>query len=531
MDVWQQEYNFNSGSWRLACGVAALAALAVPSTHVFGIAIVVRNGSRLAKMPFIWDSDWWSLFCDAAILIGIVKTSKQQLPGNEVIVVASPITQTLLGVFYFAAGAWKINTSFLNPRTSCGSIFMAQLLARAWPQAWTAPPDLLVQFVVRAGPWMTIIGECLSGLLLVPPWRCSRLSGLGLLLLLHVGISFTPYPNGIANFSYTAAIRYFFLLPEASAQALTEVVSLPRRPAGWVVRTGAVVAIAAAWNVGKAAGPQHMGAVFFSTLALLYTRAAQLELARLPETQATHLGAWGWLLVTTAVFAAFGGQILGLTDLGAPASPFASIRVHGGSNHWLLPTGILQAWAISYSASDSSLGGGVVRVEYTDSVYFNSLYPGEMTSELPPDAVSILRRGGHLARQFNPTCRRVIGALTIPWPHLKPEDGPFLRYTIPAVELRRLTSEARAIGQPFTLIYVRLPGAIGDEGWRADTSGPRIEFIVYGNGTERCTADGLSCGKDELVNLPELEFWQRRTQVFFPHPLISDADNELPCID
>ena len=53
--------------------------------------------------------------------------------------------------------------------------------------------------------------------------------------------------------------------------------------------------------------------------------------------------------------------VLGLTDLGL-AGPFSSLRGHGGSNHLLVPTGLLQARATSRGAVGGAFGGGVVRV-------------------------------------------------------------------------------------------------------------------------------------------------------------------------
>mmetsp|Transcript_41572 Transcript_41572/g.114521 ORF Transcript_41572/g.114521 Transcript_41572/m.114521 type:complete len:533 (+) Transcript_41572:162-1760(+) len=532
MDVWQQPYNFPSQSWRAMCAAAALLAFAIPSAVSFSMAVVIRNTSRLLRMPFIWDSDQWAFFCDAAFLVGLLGAARRRWSGHVAVLAASPIVRKMFAILYFASGFWKINSSFLSPRTSCASIFTASILGQIWPHAWGLVPEALARFVVHMGPAMVIIGECMAGLLVGAPWRSCRLAGFGLVLLFHAGIAFTPSPNGIANFSYKAASRYCFLFPEAVSKAFLEAVSLPTSSAGYAGRASASLVMAVAWHVGKVAGPQHMGAVFFTSQAVLYARAAQLEFSRVPTQKAFPLGVAGWWLVIVVAFLAFGAQILGLTDLGALASPFSSIRMQGGSNHLLVPTGLLQAWAGDGSMPGSSFGGGVVRVEYTDSVWLNSLYPSESTATLPPEAVAILHRGGHLGRQFNPTVRRVVGpGIRAFMPRWKLQDGPFLQYTVPAMELRRLAFEARATGEAFHLVYTRLPGVAGDEVWRRTAKGLRVEFSLSRNGTEHCIADGQPCSAEELVLLPELDWMPKRTRLFFPYPVIAGADNELPCMD
>uniref|UniRef100_A0A7S4W9X8 Uncharacterized protein n=1 Tax=Alexandrium monilatum TaxID=311494 RepID=A0A7S4W9X8_9DINO len=268
-------------------------------------------------------------------------------------------------------------------------------------------------------------------------------------------------------------------------------------------------------------------------MGAVYVRAMAVEVMKPPARRPPALGLVSGAYVMVVAFFVFGAQVLGLTDLSAPASPFSSIRVHGGSNHLVLPTGLLQAWAHERAAAasaESSLGGGVVRVEYTDSVWINSLYPSEHTSALPPRVVAVLRQGGHLGRQFNPTPRRVLGPeLRALMPRWRPGDGAFPQYTLPALELRRLLAEVRARKENFSLVYVRLPGIRGNDTWRATATGPRVEFTVRG-GVEQCASDGRPCS-NELVQLRDMDYVAWKTRVFFPHPIVADADGELPCVD
>lgn len=277
-----------------------------------------------------------------------------------------------------------------------------------------------------------------------------------------------------------------------------------------------------------------MGAVFFSFMGLTYIRGMQLELTNSVATIAwSKMSVLGWALVAVASFAAFGAQALGLMDLSAPASPFSSIRVHGGSNHLVMPTGLLEQWASQHPdglLASTSLGGGIVRVEYTDSAWLNSLHPGEHSSALPARVVSVLQQGGHLGRQYNPSPRRVLGPeIRSLMPRWNPGNGPFPRYTVPALEIRRLVTMLRKSGSNFSLIYTHLKRALGDEVWRASGEGRRVEYNVSG-AVEHCSVDGRPCA-NELVQQPEPDLLSWKTRVFFPYPILGEAGSELPCMD
>ena len=79
-----------------------------------------------------------------------------------------------MGIFYFFAGFWKLNSSFMDHRFSCSSIYLAQLL-----DAYV-PPGVLssehIQLVLEASPALTVVLEC----------------GVGLLMLLH---AYFPLPR------------------------------------------------------------------------------------------------------------------------------------------------------------------------------------------------------------------------------------------------------------------------------------------------------------------------------------------------
>ena len=268
--------------------------------------------------------------------------------------------------------------------------------------------------------------------------------------------------------------------------------------------------------------------------------------------------------------------MLGLMDMGA-AAPFAQIRMHGGSNHLLFPTGLLQEYAharslagamgsatavdtdsvakvplsrVAYVAGrvveaalgaevvQSHFGGGVVRIESCSSEYINSLYPSEITHAFPSrlrEALTIVR---HVGRQFNPTVRRVISReLRMAMPRWQPSGGlAFVPYTLPALELRRALAEARASNESFTMTYVRLTGIQGDQSWRSHSSGVRVTLTEDGRGARRCVIGegilfgGAACKLDEVALQPAPRGLLYKLSLFFPLPVLPGVD-ELACMD
>jgi len=182
-----------------------------------------------------------------------------------------------------------------------------------------------------------------------------------------------------------------------------------------------------------------------------------------------------------------------------------------------------------------------VRVEACTSELINSLYPGESTAELSPRLRALLEGSGHIGRRFSPSARRAaIPAARAAMPRW---DGnsrePFVQYTLAALELRRLLAQARHANESFSLTYVRLPGAVGDEAWRANATGPRIHITEDGRGGRRCVFTPASgarplslfgntpCEPQELPLLPPPTVSPLIR--FLPHPILPGI-GELPCI-
>jgi hypothetical protein len=314
------------------------------------------------------------------------------------------------------------------------------------------------------------------------------------------------------------APRFLFLLPAAAARALAEFGATAWMPATAAALGAACLALNPSPHGVDLCIPGYAGFV------VVFARATWLDhadgdlgeaLRIRPDARsllyaglatATRRG-----LLLLAFCYCFAAPMLGLQEQGS-CNMFSSLRMHGGSNHLLLPTGLLQRWL----ADDprSSYGGGVVRVEATNSTYLTRTlrYPGEMSDRHPELARAYMAAMGHIGLQFYPSHWRTapaavsgLGNSTIGgYPVHEQEEapgGPFVKYSLPAFELRRVMEEMRHRREDFELIYTRLPGAEGDETWRR---GPGLEVVLRGDaeGGVSCLAAGRPCGEMELALLP-----------------------------
>ena len=143
------------------------------------------------KVPFV-GLEYWQAQTDATVVCTLTL-----LKAAPFVPMISTTVRLQMAVFYLGAGFWKINTSFLDPASSCASIYIAQLLDVLGMES-DAPPAARTA-AVHAGPLLTIVGELSIGLLLLVPRQQRAKLGVALALLLHLGIALTPPPNNIAS--------------------------------------------------------------------------------------------------------------------------------------------------------------------------------------------------------------------------------------------------------------------------------------------------------------------------------------------
>ena len=149
---------------------------------------------------------------------------------------------------------------------------------------------------------------------------------------------------------------------------------------------------------------------------------------------------------------------------------------------------------------------------------------------------------GHIGMEFNPTVRVILGSeIRSMMPRWSVKSGkPFMEYTVPAYELRRLLDQARATNESFSLHYDRLPGVTGNETWRKTAVASQVRLqVINDKQIETCRSRKSQedpwgdCAPDEVALLPPPSGLLAKVLVWFPYPVVPELDGtELhPCID
>ncbi|CAE8714092.1 unnamed protein product [Polarella glacialis] len=241
-----------------------------------------------------------------------------------------------------------------------------------------------------------------------------------------------------------------------------------------------------------------------------------------------------WMLTA---FYSFFAIMLGVMDM-SNQEMYSSLNESGGSNHMLLPTGMVQQiFATSptlaewFPAANDVFGGGLVRVDHTDSKAINAIYPGETTGRLDSRVLEVLREIGHQAREFSFETGRVMGpGFGTP----NPTGSAFVRYTVPALELRRMLAEAQVAGEAFSLVYSRplrftYPSI---EVFEEVDSRKHLVEVTYkfdGKGQASCIlTGGATCDPQEIAMLGPPRGWGAKVLIHNPHP-ISQGEHLQVC--
>jgi len=82
-----------------------------------------------ARLPFVWDHEWWASLNEAALVAAWLLCPPQRF-GSAFCAAA----RMQLIVLYASAAFWKLNTSFLSPSTSCATVILIQQLAAYAPR-------------------------------------------------------------------------------------------------------------------------------------------------------------------------------------------------------------------------------------------------------------------------------------------------------------------------------------------------------------------------------------------------------------
>jgi len=149
-----------------------------------------------AKIPFVWDYEYWDLLVELAVIFygGSVDD-------------AAPVARAQMLLFYYATAFYKFTTSFLSRAVSCGPIFVLALLDLVTPAAFSISPEALTVLTALSPPTTILVELAVPTLLLLKPKF-----GILLGLLFHLLITLQPPPSNAGGFSVSVAVRYAFFV-------------------------------------------------------------------------------------------------------------------------------------------------------------------------------------------------------------------------------------------------------------------------------------------------------------------------------
>ena len=530
-----------------------LAALFPARPVITCTALALRVAIFFAVGGPLSNSQNWAMHVDTTLLLALLPyMSSSKLTSadeSQIFSIAGPITRLQLVIFYLASGVWKLNTSFMDHRYSCASIYIVSLIGHRV----TANATILTILAALA-PAATIAGEMLLPLLQAAPnpGRWSRL-GVAATLLFHLLIGITPPPHNIAIYGVTTTARLYFWLPQSAANACNELVAT-----SWLLPCMLAIAASVVAYVRTESGHGNPGLVgglnvdwccgFVACMCVLFARAISLEATREQVQGGDDGGRSTWWhasqtapltsysMTILAVSYAFLLPILGLQERGG-CLMFSQLRLHAGSNHALFPTALLQRWMVNGDPA-SALSGGVVRVERFATVGVVDWVGQGFEEILPPSTNALLRDAGVPdARYF------AVPYYRGPWPIVSYPPN-FQRHTLSAFGLRQLLKRARAIGRPFQISFVRLVdgGAEGDEQWRQTAKGNGVVTLSEDprrdGGVGRCRVRGgrglpkRRCDAREraLLEEPTRHLWLVYWLMAMPNVIVEPPHEEMHCV-
>lgn len=203
---------------------------------------------------------------------------------------------------------------------------------------------------------------------------------------------------------------------------------------------------------------------------------------------------------------------------------------------WLSPAWLppLPPTAAAWLAD--GFGGGLVRVDGTNSTVLRSLYK-ETTDQLPAQSRALLGEinasgryyefyaaRNYFEREHDLQASAIHMGVAIEQDALNP-------YVVPAYELRRTLALARAREPRFSVVYTRLPPTLrSPTEWRR-FEGPRVSVLDGADASQPPTCDvaQLPCAPTEPGVLPPPPYLLTKLLHPYPTPLLEAAGDGIFC--
>ena len=191
-----------------------LAALVFPSNSTLAGSALANVLTILVHLPAVVDMDHWALHTDVGLLALMAVGASPRIISGAI--------RHQMAIFYAAAGLWKATADHADPRLSCSSLMLMQIMCGWLPEPLLQPP--LLSLVAHVAPHLTLLIENLIPLLLALSSR-RALHRLGVLvaLALHLGITIAPLPLSISDFGVMSASRLAWVLTDGTPRAVAEV--------------------------------------------------------------------------------------------------------------------------------------------------------------------------------------------------------------------------------------------------------------------------------------------------------------------
>jgi hypothetical protein len=465
----------------------------------------------------------WAALLELTFLIAVLVAKNRADATRSFLDVIKP----QLIMLYFSAAFWKLTTSWYDTDTSCAPVLLSELLS-LFPMLPVGPAS---NFLLSISPvFVASIEFAVPAAMLIDPR-----AGVLLALVFHQTINLMPmtYAGG---FSIAMCVRMCVIAPGSLTMATRDL-----SKGAWMTPTSVAAGLMAAMYA------IHSGVdtacVAYLVLTLMYLRSMMSGWIPAPSTKkATSTTKFLAFIILPLTFTySFLTPMLGLQAM-ASSTMYGNLKQFGGTNHMLVSTGMLQGYFSKSTSGDwasDAFGGGMLRVDYTNSTLLKELTPAESTGSMPGHAIDLLKGIGAGARYFEMYAarnyygrRNDLGNSALHNRGRKDGEEP-PPYAEPAYELRRVLKLARTRGEPFTLKYTRLPYYGTPAGYR-DFVGPQVSYTenpVTGYNTCEVTEGVVTkkCAHDEIALLPAPPSWLMWLLHPYPMPLLPQDTTEVHC--
>ncbi|CAK0868376.1 unnamed protein product [Prorocentrum cordatum] len=319
IDNWPLQGSMNWLHWHVRFPIVLLAC-AWPTPHIAVFAHLCNITFFYLALPFVWDHMVWASLSEMLFVVAVFASG---CPGFPRYFIDMARAHTIIS--YFCAGFWKLTTSFLDPKYSCGTLLVAELLS-ILPGQLFEPGGGVAETLLRWAGWLTVAGEFAIPLSLFFFPRV----GVMLALSFHLVILMLPV-NAAGGFSLSCATMLVLFVPRGATLAVT---LLSGSVAGAAAAAAAVAVVFSA--LGGTADAHLAG---FLALAVLLVLAAALEPRSPNDPERSPSGAMlGRLLaVSLALCHGIVGPVLGVQQMASLTIRVASCFLGAPNRVWECP--------------------------------------------------------------------------------------------------------------------------------------------------------------------------------------------------